>query len=1076
MGIGTLFRRKAIWIPGLLALCGLLGWAAMRAWSGTKPAQRAYYRGAKLSKMLLQLSGEGPKGVEALRVPNGFDVEVAAGADLVSYVVFAIVDERGRLFVCESSGRNGTDQEIAADPSFRIRLVEDSNGDGVYDRSKVFADKITMAMGALWHRGSLYVAAPPDVLRFDDTDGDGVADRRAVVLTGWPLKSNATTLHGPFLGPDGWMHLTYSPSPYKIQTKEGTVIEGKGGRVWRFRPDGTRLEWFVGGGFANPVEVAFNPAGETFGTLTYSSPPRNGERDGILHYIDGAVYPQWSERIEELPYKRTGDLMPVMTRFARVAPAGLTYYKGTSLGPEFHGNLLSAHFNPHRILRHVLHREGSTFRTEDEEFLTSVDIDFHPTDVLEDGDGSLLVVDTGGWYLHGCPVSRVSKPQYKGAIYRVRRRGAPRVEDPFGTGLNMDKLSASELAARFADSRPFVRDRALDLLSQRGAEAIEPAKRLRETHRSAEVRASAVFALGRIDHPNARAAVREALKDPNLDARIAAARMAGLNKDVDALPRLMEMVRSEEMAARRQAAEALGRICDTRALPALLAASANPGDRFLEHAIIYAMILLRTPEPLIQSLGDSRPAVRKASLIALDQMDGKPLRREHLVAMLGSPDEELAKAVLWVASRHKEWSADVLGFVRARFEKGADLHIVRRALQTFCSEPDMHTMVVDLLQAPSSPERRIFLLDAMDRCSLEKMPALWIEQLRQLAEGGSLPVRERAIALAGSRRMSELDPQLQKISRNAAEPAGLRTSALSAIVSNHPQLQDADLQFLLGVIGENAEANLRLSAAQVLSRSRLIKDQLLLLATKYLPDSDPLVLPVLLEAYRHAKEEEIGLPMVAALLKSRHPVGGMAADRLVELLKNFPPSVRSAARPLLAQFQKEKDSQLQRLRDLEPLLHAGGDVGRGRQVFFGDKAACGSCHTIGAEGANVGPDLTAVGAVRSGIDILEAIVFPSASFVPGHEVYRITTAREVYTGVVRGGGSSEPVVTLVSGPRDVLRIPRKEIVSMEMSPVSLMPDGFDKSLTRGELVDLLLFLQSQKSRVESGRDLVSELE
>jgi len=293
-------------------------------------------------------------------------------------------------------------------------------------------------------------------------------------------------------------------------------------------------------------------------------------------------------------------------------------------------------------------------------------------------------------------------------------------------------------------------------------------------------------------------------------------------------------------------------------------------------------------------------------------------------------------------------------------------------------------------------------------------------------------------------------------------------------VSHRPELEDVDLRFLLGLLSENTEANVRLSAAQVLARARLTKEQLHDLSGNYLSNADPLVLPVLLEAYRHARDRETGQALVEALLRSRHPVGGMAGDRLQELLKNFPKSVRSEARPLLAQFEQEKNSQLQRLRELEPLLNAGGDVGSGREVFFGKRAACSSCHTIGTDGGDVGPDLTAVGAVRTGIDILEAIVFPSASFVPGHEVYRVTTAREVYTGVVRGN-SSGPVVTLVSGPRDILRIPRKEIVSMENSPVSLMPDGFDKSLTRKELVDLFAFLQSQKSRVELG-GTVSDLE
>src|SRR6202035_5380914 len=127
--------------------------------------------------------------------------------------------------------------------------------------------------------------------------------------------------------------------------------------------------------------------------------------------------------------------------------------------------------------------------------------------------------------------------------------------------------------------------------------------------------------------------------------------------------------------------------------------------------------------------------------------------------------------------------------------------------------------------------------------------------------------------------------------------------------------------------------------------------------------------------------------------------------KLQEILEKYPDGVRSAARPLLAHLEELQKARIARLRTLEPLLSAGGDVGRGRRVFFGEKVACYQCHTIGNQGGHVGPDLTGVGAIRSGPDLLEAIVFPSASFVPGHEVYIVETAAERYSGV-RGDGDA----------------------------------------------------------------------
>ncbi|MGH9851039.1 MAG: DUF7133 domain-containing protein, partial [Blastocatellia bacterium] len=135
-----------------------------------------------------------------IRVPDGFTIERVAGDDLVQYPMLAALDDRGRLFVAESSGKNVSGKKMAEVPECRISVLEDTDGDGVYDRSKVFADKLSLPMGVLVYRGSLFVASPPDFIRLDDTDNDGVADRREVILTGWNVL-NTASLHGPFLGP-----------------------------------------------------------------------------------------------------------------------------------------------------------------------------------------------------------------------------------------------------------------------------------------------------------------------------------------------------------------------------------------------------------------------------------------------------------------------------------------------------------------------------------------------------------------------------------------------------------------------------------------------------------------------------------------------------------------------------------------------------------------------------------------------------------------------------------------------------------------------------------------------------------
>jgi putative heme-binding domain-containing protein len=370
----------------------------------------------------------------------------------------------------------------------------------------------------------------------------------------------------------------------------------------------------------------------------------------------------------------------------------------------------------------------------------------------------------------------------------------------------------------------------------------------------------------------------------------------------------------------------------------------------------------------------------------------------------------------------------------------------------------------------TSRKQRLFLFDTIDRCAVAQLPAPWIESFRAHLQGTDAVLRERVLSLVRTRQLASLDPELEAIASRDSESPELRVIALGALAPRRSPLPEASYRFLLSLLGPETSADLRQSAAQVLGHVRWTEAQLLLLSKQHLPNADPLILPHLLDAYESARSSEVGKTMVAGLMQSKSSGEGIAAARIPALLKNFPQEVHTAAKPLLSRIEQEKQSRVARLRELEPLLRQG-DIDRGREIFFGKKAGCASCHTIMAEGSDVGPDLTGVGAVRSGFDLLEAIIYPSASFVPGHEVYRVETERDVYTGV-RGEAAGDAVV-IITGPRERIRIPRKDVRSMRPSPVSLMPDGFGTDLTRQELADLLAFLQAQKSRTEPQTRLLS---
>src|SRR5262249_10610226 len=249
----------------------------------------------------------------------------------------------------------------------------------------------------------------------------------------------------------------------------GTVMKGKAARIFRCRPDGADLEVVCGGGMDNPVEIAFTPEGEPFATVNilHARPARN---DGIIYGIEGGVWP-WNDVYKEFP--RTGDLLPAAADLGWVAPSGLMRYRSESLGKGYRNNLFSAQFNRSRIQRHIVERDGAGFKIKSEDFLVSSDKDFHPTDVLEDADGSLLVIDTGGWFRIGCPTSQIAKPEIKGGIYRIRKKGARRPANPRGGEIRWDKLDLAECFVTLGDARFTVRDRAIRECAKRGQAGVK---------------------------------------------------------------------------------------------------------------------------------------------------------------------------------------------------------------------------------------------------------------------------------------------------------------------------------------------------------------------------------------------------------------------------------------------------------------------------------------------------------------------------------------------------------------------------------------------------------------------------
>ncbi|NNE93117.1 MAG: c-type cytochrome [Verrucomicrobiales bacterium] len=507
-------------------------------------------------------------------IPEGYVLRQVAAPPLVQRPIHMSFDEEGVLYVTDSSGNTDKAPVQLKDPQHRVLRLIDRDGDGVFDESALFADKLPFPEGILVHEGAVYVGAPPHIWKFRDTNGDHVADERTIWFDGGSIGGCGNDMHGPYLGPDGffyWCKGAFQPQSHELSN--GKTLNSTAAHIYRARPDGSQLEVVITGGMNNPVGLAFSESGERFLSGTFFDLSKPGRRDGILHAVYGGVYGKKHDRVLT-PHPQTGGLLPIMTQMGPAAPSGIVMPWSNSLGMK--GELLCADFNLRRISRHRLIRDESSFTAETTSFLESDQSDFHPTDVIEDADGSLLVADTGSWYMICCPTSKVAKPHILGAIYRVQKADQPAIKDPRGLELDWKKPEINWLA----DERPAVVKRAISVLASESKVA---------DLRSVYASVPAVWTLHRITGEGARQAVRSYLKNENPKVRVAAIHSAGLWRDPKAADLLVELLASDEADQRRLAAMALGRIGDRRAVQPLLSAGSEKTDPFLKHAIIYAL-------------------------------------------------------------------------------------------------------------------------------------------------------------------------------------------------------------------------------------------------------------------------------------------------------------------------------------------------------------------------------------------------------------------------------------------------------------------------------------------------------
>ncbi len=1010
-----------------------------------------------------------------IKVPEGFTVELAAAPPLVGFPMMGCFDDQGHLYLAESAGENIPAKGLEEKLPNCIRMLTDTDGDGKFDKSTIFADNLTFPQGALWHKGALYVTSPPNVWKFEDTTGNGVADKRTILVNQFGYTGNAASIHGCFLGPEGRIYWCDGFHGHEFRDKNNKVTSKKiGSYIFSCKTDGSDVQIHCGGGMDNPVEIDFTEEGEMLGTVNilYTRP----RIDCLVHWQYGGAYPHRKHVLNEM--KVTGDVLGPIHKFGHVAVSGMTRYRSSAWGKDYQNSLFVTFYNEGSVKRVSLKRKGSTFETTQHEFFSSDTPDFHPTDVLEDADGSLLVIDTGAWFTRGCPTSQLAKPEIKGAIYRIRRKDAKRVVDPRGNKIDWKKIPHQQVIDLLDDDRFAVRERAIVECEDRGKKIVAT---LSENMKNKSVRSrrNTVWALTRIavtySSEEALAAIRYGLNDSDESVKQAVCKSIFTTKDPQTIDLLFHLLESSNNSAqtRREAAHAYGRLRTQKngehvALLFLQSAAFQNEvtqivDRELEHALIYALIEMNEYDATYDYLALRDPQLKRIILTTLDQMNSSKLDAKTVSEeFLRSTDTTLQQAGLAVFLRHPEWEKEgaslLAEFLRSEVTIKENKFLVRGLLTAFRKNKQVAESIGDrLADIKTSKYTTLLLLDSIGQSPTVPIHKSWITPLSTFLDLKDQPIVEKAIAAVANIQTTSFNKPLQKIMANENMPKVIRASAWSAIHAGR-KMTDDEFELIIGMLDESASPAESARASQVINTAKLNKEQMLELAP-LLQQAGPLLLQSLLPLFQRTGDNDVRKEFLNVMSKARG-LDTLSPPQFSDVIKKYPAELLPQANKILRKLKQNEADKLARIDTLLPLLKKG-DAVLGHKVFISEKAKCSTCHRINKEGGQIGPDLSTIGRIRKDRDFLEAIVFPSSNFVREYEPYIIVTnAGLTHSGLI----TRETKETIFIQPSTGKPIPiaRDDIDSLLPSTVSIMPNGLEKALTEKELADLIAYLKTLK--------------
>ncbi|HVU88135.1 MAG TPA: PVC-type heme-binding CxxCH protein [Pirellulales bacterium] len=956
------------------------------------------------------------QALDSFALAPGLRVELVAAEPLVDSPVAIAFDQQGYLYVAENRGYP-SGPAPGEPPMGRIARLADTDGDGRYDRRTDFATDLTFPNGVLPWRGGLIVTCAPDILYLKDTDGDGQADERTVWFTGFATTgSTQLRVSHPTLGLDNWVYVTSGLTGGSVTCPAHPERPAlKFGRTdFRFRPDLSAYETCDGGG---QYGLCFDDAGHRF--ICYN-------RVQVQHVVLSSRYLQrnphlaFSETVENCPtdlapeplagHGQGARLFPISANITTAdshagtftAACGVFVWRGGNLPEQYTGGAFSCDPTGNLVHFDQLKPHGATFTAEP---------------ILP---GREFLASRDNWFrpvflgsgpdeaLYICDMYRktIEHPDYLPAEIRKRT--------DFDSGRGMGRIwrvvradrAPDDLAARRKQVAQWARDpsTAVELLKSDGAWARDLGHRLL------------------LERPvEKQSPLAPLLADAAMPATAKTHLLALLDACGEVTDAILARCLADENAAVRERALVL----------------AEPR---LGRSGMLADAALRLAD-------DADPRVRFQAALSLGFFPGpEPIPALARLAVHDALDRWLRAAVLSSISGREPLFLGELLRLPERADTGLSaLHAsLGRLLGAGLEPAAAPALLIQVLDSDESVTRRAALLSGI----AEALSRRGADQRRLF---GQLLTGDSPEMVRGRKRLSDLftaslaragdttvDASQRTIAINLLAHAGFDTAGPPLLALVHPQQPDEIQTAAIRALAGMQDASI--------SRELLAPDRF----AEYSPAVREEVLAAMLASDRHIPG------LLEAMEGGAFPVGAINSLRRKQLTEHRDAAIRARAERIFGVGASSDRGRV--YEEYKSVVGLTPRPDNGQAMF---RKHCATCHRLDREGFAVGPDLFGV-RNQSKETILLHLLIPEHEITSGFGAYIVeTTDGRTLTGLLASETPTSITLRQPLGKEETIL--RSDVERLLSSKLSLMPQEFEKAMTRQELADLLAYLKGESS-------------